>query len=534
MIGPQALAIVWAQWRSMMNHYQQSRSNRFPLAAVFALVWYGFWTFLAGAVSVLVSDPKNLDLLHEALPAAMFGIFVYWQIVPIMMVSSGVSLHLPRVLVYPIPHAQLFTIEVLLRVTTCVEMLLVSGGIAVGILRNPQLPVWSVLPLVVFGMFNLFVSAGLKDLLGRSMARKGVREAMVFVLVLIAALPQVLLTANSSPASLRGVEAFVGPGTPWGATARLALGSMQPVPLGMLIVWAVLAWLFGRIQFERTLHFDAAEANGSGRSKSAGEGAGDRFLRLVGRLFPDPMGALVEKEIRFLSRSPRFRLLFLMGFSFGLLIWLPMAARHEPDSFFQSNFLTVVCAYALMLIGEVCFWNSFGLDRGAVQAYFAMPLSMSTVLRAKNVAAMFFVFLELTLVSLFCTLLRMPVTLASVTEAFAVTLVFAIFLLSLGNLLSVRYPRPVDPTQSWRTGSVGRAQAYLLFLYPAAAAPVALAYGARYAFDQAYAFYAVLMIDLLIAVAVYTISLESAAATADQTKESMVLALSKAEGPMGG
>jgi ABC-2 type transport system permease protein len=450
-----------------------------------------------------------------------------------MMVSSGVSLDLPKVLVYPIPHAQLFTIEVLLRVTTCVEMLLVSGGIAVGILRNPQLPVWSVLPIAVFAMFNLFVSAGLKDLLGRLMARRGSREAMVFVLVLIAAVPQVLLTASPSQGSLRGVEAFIGPGTPWGATARFALGSMEPVAVVMLILWAVLAWLFGRTQFERTLHFDAAEANASGRSKSTREGAGDKFLRVVGRLFPDPMGALVEKEIRFLSRSPRFRLLFLMGFSFGLLIWLPMAARREPDSFFQTNYLTVVCAYALMLIGEVCFWNSFGLDRGAVQAYFTMPISLLTVLRAKNVAAMFFVFLELTLVSLFCTLLRMPVTLASVTEAFAVTLVFAMFLLSFGNLLSVRYPRPLNPTQSWRSGSVGRAQAYLLFLYPAAAGPVALAYGARYAFDNTYAFYAVLFIDLLIAISVYTISLESAAKTADEMKESIVLALSKAEGPMG-
>jgi ABC-2 type transport system permease protein len=309
---------------------------------------------------------------------------------------------------------------------------------------------------------------------------------------------------------------------------------MEPVPVAMLILWTALAWLFGRTQFERTLHFDAAEANAGGRSQSTRQSAGDRFLRVVGRMFPDPMGALVEKEIRFLSRSPRFRLLFLMGFSFGLLVWLPMAARREPDSFFQTNYLTVVCAYALMLIGEVCFWNSFGLDRGAVQAYFTMPVSLSTVLRAKNVAAMFFVLLELTLVSLFCTLLRMPVTLASVTEAFVVTLVFAIFLLSFGNLLSVQYPRPLNPMQSWKSGSVGRAQAYLLFLYPAAAAPVALAYGARYAFDHVYAFYAVLLIDLLIAVAVYTISLESAAKTADERKEAIVLALSKAEGPMGG
>jgi ABC-2 type transport system permease protein len=533
-IGRQALAIVWAQWRSLMNYHRRSRGNRFTLAAIFALIWYGFWVFLATAVSVTVGDPENLELFQNALPAAMFAIFIYWQIVPIIMVSSGVSLDLPRVLVYPIPHAQLFTIEVLLRVTTCIEMLLVSAGIAVGILRNPQLPVWSVLPVAVFAMFNLFVSAGLKDMLGRLMARKGFREAMVFVLVLIAALPQVLLMAGPTPGSFRWVDAFVGPGTPWGATANLALGVPERVAIPMLLLWASLAWAFGRTQFERTLRFDTAEANARGRSESRREGITDRLLQLIGRMFRDPMGALVEKEIRFLSRSPRFRLLFLMGFSFGLLIWLPMAAQREPDSFFRSNYLTVVCAYALMLLGEVCFWNSFGLDRGATQAYFTMPVSISTVLRAKNVAAMFFVFMELAMVSFFCALLGMPVTLASVAEAFAVTCVFSMFLLSFGNLLSVRYPRPVDPTQSWRSGSVGRAQAYLLFLYPAAAGPVALAYGARYAFDNPYAFYGVLLVDLLIAIVVYSIALESSVNTADETKESIVLALSKAEGPMGG
>ncbi len=36
-----------------------------------------------------------------------------------------------------------------------------------------------------------------------------------------------------------------------------------------------------------------------------------------------------------LARSPRFRLVFLMGFSFGLLIWLPLAfGNKNPGSVF--------------------------------------------------------------------------------------------------------------------------------------------------------------------------------------------------------
>jgi ABC-2 type transport system permease protein len=241
----------------------------------------------------------------------------------------------------------------------------------------------------------------------------------------------------------------------------------------------------------------------------------------------------VEKEIRFLSRSARFRLLFLMGFSFGLIIWLPLAMRGDSDTVFRTNYLTIVSAYALMLLGEICFWNSFGMDRSAAQTYFAMPLQISTVLLAKNLAAAFFIFLEISMIAFFCALLRMPITLSNVGEAFGVTAVLTLFLLAIGNMISTRYPRPVDPGQSWRSGSMGRLQAYLLFLYPVASAPIFLAYGARYAFETEAAFYGVLLLDFLIGMVVYSIALQSSVQVAEERKEEMIMALSSGHGPVG-
>jgi ABC-2 type transport system permease protein len=532
-MGSQTLAIVWAQWRSLANHHGRSRRTRFPITAIFAFLWYGFWTFIATAVAITVAEPDSLELLQRGLPSAMLMIFIYWQIVPIIMVSTGVSLDLARLLVYPIPHGQLFTIEVILRVTTCIEVLLLSIGICAGIVMNPLLPVWGALSVVVFALFNLFISAGLKDLLGRLLVRKGFREAMIFVIVLLAALPQLFIATGGPVGSVGAMQNIVGRAFPWGATARLSIGSADGIAALVLLAWTGLAWYFGRTQFERTLHFDASEAKSRRRSASRWSELLDAALRRLSRIFPDPLGALVEKEVRILSRSARFRLLFLMGFSFGLLIWLPMAVREDAESFMRTNYLTVVSAYALMLLGDACFWNSFGMDRSAVQAYFVMPVSIGTVLRAKNIAALFFILLELAMVSLFCALLRMPVTLSSVSEALAVTLVFATFLLSFGNMLSTRYPRAVDPSQSWRSGSVGRSQAFLLFLYPAAAAPIALAFGAEFAFESRTAFYGVLLLDLLIGLIIYAIALESSVHTAEESKEYMVMTLSKSEGPVG-
>ncbi len=80
---------------------------------------------------------------------------------------------------------------------------------------------------------------------------------------------------------------------------------------------------------------------------------------------------------------------------------------------------------------------------------------------------------------------------------------------------------------------MSRTQAYLLLLYPLTAAPIALAYGAEFAFDSEAAFYGVLLLDFVIAVVVYTISLESATRRAVYFREDIVSALSRGEGPAG-
>jgi ABC-2 type transport system permease protein len=533
-IPRQSIAILWAQGRSIANYHGRARGGRrFPFTLVFGLVWYGMWAFIALSVMRVAADPNDLALIQRAGPSSLLLIFAYWQVIPIIMVSTGLSLDLNRLVVYPIPHTQLFTIEVMLRITTCLEMLLVLLGLMAGLWRNPLVPLWAPLAVAVFGAFNLFLSTAIRDLLGRLLSRKGFREVMIFGLVLLAALPQAFMVSGP-PERLRSlVEPTLGAASPWGSTSRLMTGSMDLFALAMLAVWTTLAWMLGRSQFERSLHFDAAAARSAERVTGGRLQLLERVLRLPGILFKDPLAALIEKEVRFLSRSARFRLLFLMGFSFGLIIWLPLAMRGDPESVFRTNYLTIVSAYALMLLGEICFWNNFGMDRSAAQTYFVMPLELHTVLIAKNIAATFFIFLEITLIAVFCAILRMPITAASVGEAAATTVVLTIFMMAIGNMISTRYPRPVDPAQSWRSGAMGRVQAYLLFLYPVASAPIFLAYGARYAFETEYAFYAVLLMDFLIGMVVYASALQSSTQAAHERKEDMIMALSSSQGPVG-
>ena len=300
-----------------------------------------------------------------------------------------------------------------------------------------------------------------------------------------------------------------------------------------MVFWTAAAYIFAKMQFAKNLRFDRNEAGAADRIQSSRVSLLDWGFRILPAALPDPLAALVEKEIRMLSRSPRFRLVFLMGFSFGLIIWLPLAfGNKNPNSVFSSHYLTAVTVYGLMLLGEVCIWNIFGFDRGAVQIYYSAPIKLSAVLIAKNIAALFFVVAEALIITVVCLLLRLPFKLGMLAESFSVTLTMALFLLAIGNMMSMRNPRPVDPEQSWLKTWAGKVQAMLLFIYFIVSAPVGLAYAARYAFQSDFAFYGVLAFDIAVGMVVYWVAMDSALEIARRRKEDIVSLLSRGEGPL--
>ena len=342
--------------------------------------------------------------------------------------------------------------------------------------------------------------------------------------------------------------------------------------------------IVSRWQFSHALLYEARAV--AARSASSPAGLVERFYRLPA-ILPDPLGILVEKEFRFLTRSSRFRLVFLMGFTFGLLTLaaagsvgnmghrraanalaqmsstgatnVPSSVRTanasglpkgttQADSnhaasggpqpgqrktpFFARNYLSVISLYSLLLLSESCFWNIFGFDRSAAQFYFLAPVPFRRVLIAKNLASMFFVTSEITAITLVCAALGLPMGFERLSESIAVAAVVSLFLLSAGNLQSIHNARAVNPANSFRSSAAGRAQMMLFLIYPAIFSPVALAYWARGKFGNESAFFAVLAIEGIIAATAYAIVLKSAAASAESTKEEMLVALSAADGPI--
>jgi ABC-2 type transport system permease protein len=479
--------------------------------------------------------------LETGLSLVLLLVLLYWQVVPVISASLGAGLDMRKLLVYPVPHPKLFVVELLLRLTTGGEMLLVLTGGVIGLLRNPYVgglrAVPRILvPVLIYIAFNAALASGLRSLLERLLARRRVREVVFLLFVLATAAPRLLIAFRVPRRSFTALEPLTQFAVlPWTAAARAILGHTEALLVLLLILWTLLAGWFGRMQFERNLRYDAMAAQAtSGAVSPRRDSLIDRFYRLPSRIFRDPLAALIEKELRSLVRTPRFRMVFVMGFAFGLMVWVPMilGGRADRNGWLGHNFLVVVSIYALSLLGQVTYWNSFGFDRSAAQIYFCVPQPIRLTLAGKNIASLVFVYLEVLILAALTQVLRLAEGWRNLFETLLVVGICSLYMLAFGNISSVRFPRGVKPERISQGGASSRFQALVFMLYPLALVPVALAYLARYALASQLAFAVVLAFAAVLGLVVYWIGLDSAVESATTQRERMLRDLSAGDGPI--
>jgi hypothetical protein len=423
------------------------------------------------------------------------------------------------------------------------EVLLVLTGTIIGLWRNPVVPWWGPLFFLPVAAFNLCLSAGIRDLLSRLMRKRGVREIVVLGFVVLTQVPNFIVRMvpqeklSAYARQYSAISAMLP--VPWQWTARLAAGDITAAAIGGLTLWVALGAWFGYSQFRRGLHFDEAAAESANRPSSTRGGRApvlERIADLPLRIFPEPLATLVQKELLTLPRVPRFRMLFLMGAFFSLIVFVPFLSQPggaPSHGFMRQNFLTIVVLYSMLLLTEPLFANVFAYDRKAAQAYYVLPVRFSSVLLAKNLTAGLFIVLEISLVCLVTRVFGVVLTMPQLLESLATVLVFAAFLLSIGNLTSIRYAKAVDASNPWRGKGSAKAGGWLMLVYLATAPAVVLAHLARYAFGSELAFFAVLATALLIAVLTYIVAFDCAIESADKDRERFLSALGEGESVIG-
>jgi hypothetical protein len=317
----------------------------------------------------------------------------------------------------------------------------------------------------------------------------------------------------------RGIEALFASGrwhgmrwTPLGWTALLAdaLSDFRPlralIPGLLLFLLGLLSSLAAHALSQREVLRPAEPVRVSSR---AARSAGWRLP-----LVPASLSALFEKEAKTVLRSGWLQLV-VVPVAYLLLV---RAVLPGPEP------LLVAAVYAHLGVLEIA-TNAFGRDLDAARAWFLWPVTLRSVLAAKNAVAYLFslaIFLLLALVAAVSAQLSAGQFLVGILAHAAVFPLLATF----GNAISVYFPVPVRGARLRRVrgaGPVGARLAAMALLAGAAWAPYAIAQALGL---HLYAAYAGELIALLVA---YPALLGAAAHLAETRREPLLGALARDE-----
>jgi len=407
----------------------------------------------------------------------------------------------------------------------------VLSGIVVGLLRNP-LYGWAAAPYVIvgavaFAAMNVLFSAGVKSWMERFFVRTRFKEVFFLIVVLVMISPQLFFLTNTKASGLlRLVPSQVV--WPWAAMGRLMLRESVLPGILMGAAWICVALFFSRRQFGKMLAFDGP-VSARKEKKAAPDRLSERLFRLPSRLLPDPLAALIEKELRTLTRISRFRMAYGMSCFFGVLLVVP-SIRRGPHSPFLQYALPVMAVYGLLMLGQITFWNSFGFDRSAAQGYFCWPVRFRDALIAKNVSVMVMLIPQVALVTLIARAFHVPSSPGKIVETIIVDGIAALFWFGLGNISSVRMPRAMNPEKMNQMAN--KLQSLTILVAPVVLLPVVLAYWARSVFGSEIVFAGILLIAAILGGIFYWVALDSAVKSAIERRESLLQELSRADGPI--
>jgi len=541
---PQIRALLSLQRKAMGNALREHAGrNGLGVSILVSSLWYVVWLSLAGICWVAPHYIGVADI-EEALPGLLLFAMGYWQLAPIVTLSLGVSIDMRKLSYYPVPTPTLFVVECLLRIWTGFEVIIVLCGLFLGLITAGSAhPVLLAVALAMFLTLNVFISAGMRNLIERIFRKRLLREAVLVLLVSVTVLPQMIFfstqfrdVAQSAVRNQVEIPLWISPP---GLAAAVAKGQATPPDVLIFIAMILGSALFGYLFFASTNRLAASESAADQAPRPAAQGAFDKVFgpltALILRVLPDPVRALTEKEIKYLWRSPRFRTPFFMGFTFAVIAWAPIMHQVGPPygEWMRVSAPSMISMYAFLLLGPVLFLNRFGFDRAASRFYFWMPIEVGQLLLSKNLATAFFCYCEIFLISAICAVIGLQITIRSVIEAVFIGAIALLWLLAVGNQMSVRQPVPSNPDRvSHSSAGSGLRGVVQFFAFPLSLSPVFAALVYRFLGGSDLGFVSILGAAAGCGVIAYYLSFLNASAYGLTNRETIVSRLSSSQGPL--
>ena len=445
--------LVRLRWELLLNSLRRSsRRAELGLQVLWVLMGAGFVLigsvgFFFGGFGLLKIDRGDLlDLL-------LWGIFLVWQLAPVLFEGYSPGLNFREVARYPISFRVLFILSAAYGLSDPAAIAcmcwLFSFWLGLVIAR-PEFAFAATLALLLFAFFNLLLNRLVIGLFDRFQSTRKGRERMVLLTFIVIVLLNIFQVNVSRMARMHG---FKFP--EWVGQAVTAIREYSPPGMAVhtflqnglsalwafsgLLVYGFLAYMLLQRQLRAlSLGEIYAETHTVRRELKVHKGWHFPFLDEV-------TAAIVEKELRYIRQSFRIVLQLI----YPPVIFLLLAFNGAGwKTFFAGKpqaMLAGMAGFMLMSVPNLSY-NVFGMDKEGFGRWLLSPLPLRKVLMAKNLthaSLLGGLYLIVAAVLLAMTPVGLLPTL-TVTMAF-----FAILIIHLcaGNIVSVHWPKRIELTR---------------------------------------------------------------------------------------
>lgn len=550
----QFAAIAFLRWRIFVNSLRTLRGRLEAVSWVF--IGLAFAAMGVGGTFGLAAGAWFLTSQHhvEWLALILWGVFLYWQLFPVMATAFTESFDSTNFLRFPIRYRSYFLIRMVygaLEPTTVIGTLWLFGITAgVGIAEPGLLP-WAALLLVTFGALNILLARVIFAWIERWLARRKTREILgvvfLFCIVCFQFIGPVVnhfagRHSRLAPSTLPAVAAAFAPAerfTPPGLAGAALSAASRGEPAIAFGSWAlefvyaaILLWLLDlrlRAQYRgENLSEGAPRAAAVAREKTAVREGFD----LPG--LSAPVAAVFQKELSYLLRSGPMLFNLVMPLVILLVFLLgPMNQAHRPgapthSTFFFGYAFPFGVAYSLLILSNLMY-NAFGTEGAGVQFYFVAPVRFRQILLAKNLVHGLLLALEMALLWIeVCIVLHPPgigITLATLAGALFAALVN----FTAGDLMSLYSPKKFDYAVFGRQRASGTTAFVVLGVQIGIIGLCAITLALTGAFGRLWLGALILLAFAGIAGAVYSTVLNRIDGIATKQRESLITELCRAQ-----
>ncbi len=459
-IAGQISLVAWLRWRLLRNSLRRKNSRLDLLGLIVSGLFSSLFVaglcfaFYAGAYTfVSEGRPGWVALLF-------WGIFLWWQLFPILAAGFGASFEFRNLLRFPLSLGAFYLISLAYGLadfgSIAAAFWLLSMTIGAAVAEPGVLPPM-LLIVALFLLMNITLERLIGSWLERLLARRRARELFfaLFILSMVslqliapaverygnAAQPWVLRLLpylSPLPASLAGraVSAAVG-------------GNFGGILVGVaglafyLLLFSALLWRRFAAQYRgEELGETAAPAGPVAHAKSTEQADQSETLRLLS----PQVAAVLRKEFRYLTRNGfAFLTLLLPPFLVALFSWQFAETRTatasraiSPDFFFPG-----MMAYLILILMAPAY-NCFAYEGKGIQSYYMAPVRFREVFLGKNLLLVSVLTLEIAL-SLIVLAFRVGLPSAPVFVSTLAAIVFAVTgQLSIANWSSLSFPRKLE------------------------------------------------------------------------------------------